>query len=223
MVVDIHKMITSNKITSNLLKPWGSNYDRKSNSKSKCLREKAFNKFTGPGNKIHLQVNFSPETGQIYEIYDQPSSSNDRCSMYHDIKYTVAENIGKNVKDVKRLKHIADDRWLKCFKPRSPWEIAAYSAIKSKRTLGLGVVNSNRILSEELQKPKRKNFPRRKIIVNHIDEIFAADLVEMQKFTKMNKGYRYLLTCIDIFSKYSWVIPLKIKKELMSKCFTKDF
>ena len=41
MVVDIHKMITSNKVTSNLLKPWGSNYDRKSNSKSKSLREKA--------------------------------------------------------------------------------------------------------------------------------------------------------------------------------------
>ena len=66
--------------------------------------------------------------------------------------------------------------------------------------MGLGVENSNKILSEELHKPKRKNFPRRKIIVNHIDEIFAADLVEKQKFTKMNKGYRYLLTCVDILS-----------------------
>ena len=37
-------MITSNKITSNLMKPWGSNYDRKINFKSKSLREKAFNK-----------------------------------------------------------------------------------------------------------------------------------------------------------------------------------
>ena len=215
MVVDIHKMITSNKITSNLMKPWGSNYDRKSNSKS--LREKVFIKYTGPGNKVHLQVDFDPKTGYIYEIYDQPSSSNDRCSMYHDIKYTVAENIGKNNKDIKRLKHIADDKWLKCFKLRSPWDITAYSAIKSKRTLGLGIDNSNKILSEELHKPKRKNYPRRKIIVNHIDEIFAADLVEMQKFAKLNKGYRYLLTCADIFSKYSWVIPLKDKKEFMLK------
>ena len=136
MVVDIHKMITSNKLTSNLMKPWGSNYDRKSNSKSKSLREKAFNKFTGPGNKIHLQVNFNPETGQIYKIYDQPSSSNDRCSMFHDISYSVAENIGKSDKDIKRLKHLADDKWLKCFKPRSPWDIAAYSAIKSKKSIG---------------------------------------------------------------------------------------
>ena len=189
----------------------------KTNSESKSLREKMFNKYTGPTNIIHLQVDFNPKTCDIYKIYDLPSSSNDRCSMFHDISYSVAENIGKNDKDVKRLKHITDDKWLKCFKPRSPWDIAAYSAIKSKRTLGLGVENSNKILSEELHKPKRKNFPRRKIIVNHIDEIFAADLVEMQKFTKMNKGYRYLLTCIDIFSKYSWVIPLKDKKGINVK------
>ena len=217
MTIDIHKMITLNRLTSNLMKPWGSNYDRKSNSKSKYLREKAFNKYTGPGNLVHLQVDFDPKTGDIYKIYDQPSFSNDRCSMYHDIKYTVAENIGKNDKDIKRLKDLADDKWLKCFKPISPWDIAASSAIKSKRTLRLGIENSNKILSEELHKPKRKNFPRRKIVVNHIDEIFAADLVEMQKFAKLNKGYRYLLTCIDIFSKYSWVIPLKDKKGINVK------
>ena len=43
-------MISNDKIAKNLLKPWGSRYDRKSNSKS--LREKLFNKFTGPSNKI---------------------------------------------------------------------------------------------------------------------------------------------------------------------------
>ena len=159
MVVDIHKMITSNKLTSNLMKPWGSNYDRKSNSKSKSLRKKAFNKFTGPGNKIYLQVNFNPETGQIYKIYDQPSSSNDRCSMFHDISYSVAENIGKN--DIKRLKHHADDKWLKCFKPRSPWDIAAYSAIKSKKVLGLGNNFTMNDLSEELNKPVINKFERK--------------------------------------------------------------
>ena len=58
---------------------------------------------------------------------------------------------------------------------------------------------------------------RRKIIINHIDEIFAADLVEMQKFSKINKGYSYLLTCIDIFSKYAFVIPLKDKKGITIK------
>ena len=44
--------------------------------------------------------------------------------MYHDVAYTVAQSIGKNDKDIKKLKHVADDKWLKCFKPRSPWDIA---------------------------------------------------------------------------------------------------
>ena len=68
-----------------------------------------------------------------------------------------------------------------------------------------------------MHKPKRKNYLRRKIIVNHIDEIFAADLVEMQKFNKINKGYRCLLICIDIFSKYAFVMPLKDKKGITIK------
>ena len=206
MTIDIHKVITGNPITKNLLKPWGSN-------KEKTI----FNKYTGPGNPIEKQVDFHPYTGQIYKVNDPPSSNNDRCSMFHDIKYTVAENIGRDSKDIKSKKLEADKEWLNCFKPRSPWDIAAYTAIKGKKTLGLGVENDNKILSKELHKPKRKNYLRRKIIVNHIDEIFAADLVEMQKFSKINKGYRYLLTCIDIFSKYAFVIPLKDKKGITIK------
>ena len=206
MTIDIHKVITGNPITKNLLKPWGSN-------KEKTI----FNKYTGPGNPIEKQVDFHPYTGQIYKVNDPPSSNNDRCSMFHDIKYTVAENIGRDSKDIKSKKLEADKEWLNCFKPRSPWDIAAYTAIKGKKTLGLGVENDNKILSEELHKPKRKNYLRRKIIVNHIDEIFAADLVEMQKFSKINKGYRYLLTCIDIFSKYAFAIPLKDKKGITIK------
>ena len=211
MTIDIHKVITSNPITKGIMSPWGSN------SKANSIRGKLFNKYTGPGNNLSKQVKFDPQTGEIIQIYDQPSSSNDRCSMYHDIAYTIAQNTGINNKDVKNKKLQADKKWLQCFKPRSPWDIAAYTAIKSKKTLGLGVENYNKILSEELHKPKRKNYPRRRIIVNHIDEIFAADLVEMQKFAKLNKGYRYLLTCIDIFSKFAWVIPLKDKKGITIK------
>ena len=168
MTIDIHKVITGNPITKNLLKPWGSN-------KQKTI----FNKYTGPRNPVEKQVDFHPYTGQIYKVNHPPSSNNDRCSMFHDIKYTVAENIGRDSKDIKSKKLEADKEWLNCFKPRSPWDIAAYTAIKSKKTLGSGLKNNNKILSDELHKPKRKNYLRRKIIVNHIDEIFAADLVEM--------------------------------------------
>ena len=104
MVVDIHKVITGNPITKNLLRPWGSN-------KEKTI----FNKYTGPGNDLSKQVKFNSKTDEIYRILDQPSSSNDKCSMYHDIAYTVAQNIGKNDKDIKNKKLQAYEKWFKMF------------------------------------------------------------------------------------------------------------
>ena len=47
--------------------------------------------------------------------------------------------------------------------------------------------------------------------MNGIDEICAADLIHMQAFSKDNNGIKYLLTVIDIFSKFDWIIPLKRK------------
>ena len=52
--------------------------------------------------------------------------------MYHDVAYTVAQNVGKNNKDIKKLKHIADDKWLKCFKPRTPWDMALIQLLNLK-------------------------------------------------------------------------------------------
>ena len=44
------------------------------------------------------------------------------------------------------------------------------------------------------------------------DTIWAADLADMQLISKFYKGFRFLLCVIDIYSKYSWVVPLKNKK-----------
>ena len=67
-------------------------------------------------------------------------------------------------------------------------------------------------LADELHKPIKRNFTRRRVLVNHVDEVWCSDLVEMQQFSKWNKGYRYLLMVLDVFSKYGWIIPLKDKK-----------
>ena len=45
--------------------------------------------------------------------------------------------------------------------------------------------------------------------MNGIDEILAANLIEMQSFSKYNNGIKYLLTVIDIFSKFVWIVPSK--------------
>ena len=79
-------------------------------------------------------------------------------------------------------------------------------------------------LADKLHKPITKNFSKRKVIFNGIDKIWAADLVEMQKFSKWNKGIKYLLMVIDVFSKYGWIKPLKDKKtESVSKAFDEIF
>ena len=44
-----------------------------------------------------------------------------------------------------------------------------------------------------------------------IDETWQADLVDLQKYSTVNKGYNFLLTVIDNVSKYAWAIPLKNK------------
>ena len=67
-------------------------------------------------------------------------------------------------------------------------------------------------LAEELHKPITRNFKKRRVISYGVDEIWAADLVEMQKYSKWNKGFKYLLMVIDIFSKYGWMVALKDKK-----------
>ena len=44
------------------------------------------------------------------------------------------------------------------------------------------------------------------------DNIWVVDLADTQLISKHNKGIRYLLCVIDLFSKYAWVVPLKDKK-----------
>ena len=79
-------------------------------------------------------------------------------------------------------------------------------------------------LSNELNKPTIQKFERKKVIVNHIDEIHSTDLVGMTQYSKINKGYKYIFTNIDVFSKYACTFPLKSKKiQDIKACFEKIF
>ena len=58
----------------------------------------------------------------------------------------------------------------------------------------------------------KKKFKRNKIIVNGIDDTWQADLVDLSNLSEVNDDYKWLLTVIDVFSKFAWAIPLKNKQ-----------
>ena len=66
-------------------------------------------------------------------------------------------------------------------------------------------------LAYSLHRPARKRFARNPTYVGGIDRQWQADLADMQALSRENKGVRYLLTVVDVFSKYAWVVPIKDK------------
>src|SRR6188768_2685946 len=65
-----------------------------------------------------------------------------------------------------------------------------------------------------LHKPVRRRFKRRKTYCLGVDHLWQIDLVGVSSLSRYNDGYRSdidLLTCIDCFSRYAWVMPIKNK------------
>ena len=75
-----------------------------------------------------------------------------------------------------------------------------------------------------LHKPLRKKFPRRKTYAKGINDLFQADLVDMQSLSRSNDSYRYILTSVDVFSKRAFALPLKDKRgPTLADAFEKIF
>ena len=98
-------------------------------------------------------MDLDPNTGEIIKINDIPTSENQWTGLKHDHKYYLAERFGKDK---------ADEEFLKKFKVRTPFDALAYSAIKSKKVLGLGNNFTMNDLSEELNKSVINKFERKK-------------------------------------------------------------
>ena len=168
-------------------------------------------KYTGPYNPLHKQLdeNDQPLPGQ------EPYNQVDEIAMHHDICYRDNPQT-KGECDQKMLNNLSE---MKPKNTREKIDKALVSGIiGAKHKFGLGIKTNNDAkitwndqLADELHKPIRKHFPKRRVLVSKIDDTWAADLVDMQKLSKYNNGYRYLLAVIDIFSKYGWLIPLKNK------------
>ena len=80
-----------------------------------------------------------------------------------------------------------------------------------KKSTGSGIASSS-ILADELHKPVIKKFNKRKVYSQFKDNIWGVDLADMQSLSRKNKSIKYLLCAIDLYSKYTFVIPLKDKK-----------
>lgn len=70
-----------------------------------------------------------------------------------------------------------------------------------------------------LHKPIRRKFKRRSTIVSGLNDQFQGDLIDVRNIKTHNNGYSYILSVVDVFSKYGWMRPLKTKhgKEVASK------
>ena len=114
-----------------------------------------------------------------------------------------------------------DSRLKKVFyDPRHPASFGGVNSVhkavnkdKTKKAIPFSYVS--KWLSQQdtytLHKPVRIHFRRNRVIVGGIDEQWQADLVDLSSLSKYNDGNHFLLTCIDVFSKYAWAIPIQRK------------
>ena len=188
MTIDIHSLLEKNLITKKMLQP------------------KFGYKFLGPYNgPLEKQMLYDKQSGEIYKYYDKPKNVLDKIASRHDICYELKPK-NKGLCDRIMVKEIDNVP----FKEK-PWgTFAIKQIINTKQKLGMGNFTIED-LSNELNKSVINKFERKKVIVNHIDEIHSCDLVDMQKYFRVNKGYKYIFTNIDIFSKYTWAFPIKSK------------
>ena len=75
-----------------------------------------------------------------------------------------------------------------------------YKFFDKKTGSGISV---NEQLAKELHRPPIKKFKRRKVYARFKDNIWAADLAEMESLSSKNKNVKYLLCAIDVFTKYA--------------------
>ena len=84
------------------------------------------------------------------------------------------------------------------------------SAIKeNQRPLDLATQQ----LAQELHKPIIKKIKKRIVYSSSKDNVWGADVADMQLISKFNRRICFLLCIIDIFSKYAWVVPVKDKTD----------
>ena len=171
----------------------------------------------GPFTKHKQRIQKFKETGDTNYIYNNEL---DKACFTHDAAYSNSKDLTKRTAADKILKDRAFDI-AKDAKYDGYQRGLASMVYKffDKKSVGSGakhvitkITPQNQQLAEELHKSIIRKFEKRKVHVAFKDNIWGADLADMQLLRRYNKGIRFLLCVIDIFSKYAWAVPLKNKK-----------
>ena len=160
------------------------------------------------------------ETGDTNYVY---KNELDKACFVHDAAYSDSKDLTKRTIADKNLKNRAFDiaKDPKYDGYQRGFASMVYKFFDSKVSgSGAKLIPENEQLANELHKPIIRKFEKRKVYSTFKDNIWGVDLADMQLLSKYNKGIRFLLCVIDIFSKYAWVVPLKDKKGIsIAKAF----
>ena len=171
----------------------------------------------GPFTKNKKRIQKLKETGDAGYIY---KNELDKACFQQDMAYRSFKDLGRRIASdeafhiAKNPKHDVYQRGLpsmvcKLFDKNSKGSAADNNENKQNRCpLDLAALQ----LAKELHEPIIINLKKRTVYSGFKDNIWGADLADMQLISKFNKGFRFLLCVIEIFSKYAWVVPLKDKR-----------
>ena len=165
----------------------------------------------GPFTKNKERIVKFMQTGNTDFIYK--SELNKAC-FQHDMAYGKSKDLVKRTQSDKVSK---DKAFIIASNPNyDGYQRGLASMVYKffeKKSKGSGIANEpNYQLVNELHKPIIRKFKNREVYSYFRDHIWGVDLADMQLLSKYNKGIKYLLCAMDLFSKYAWVVPIKDKK-----------
>ena len=150
--------------------------------------------------------------GRLNHIY---KNELDKACFEHDMAYNKCKDLeNRNQSDIalknKAYKIAANPKYKDYERGLVAMVYKFFNERSKKLIKGSGIENKQ--LADELHKPIIKNFKRRKVYSSFKGNFWGVDLADMSLISKFNKGIKYLLCVIDLFSRYDWVIGLKVKK-----------
>ena len=157
----------------------------------------------GPFNKHKERIKKFNQTGDTRYIY---RNDPDKACFQHDSAYADNKDLINRTRADKVLRDKAHD--IASNPEYDGYQRGLASMVYKffdKKTMGSGAVEPNESLklADELNKPIIRKFNKRTVYSSFKDNIWGVDLADMQLLSKFNKGIRFLLSVIDIFSKYA--------------------